>query len=98
MQDEAPLHNLDKVMEDLGFGPFQLLAYSAIAFGMNSTGFWFYILGYLYQEPAYKCESTPDHAAKMEEICTRENICAGDNRIINWKIDEDSDRSLDNWR
>lgn len=97
--DQTPLRNLDKVMEDVGgFGRFQLLAYTVIAFGINSTGFWFYILGFLYQLPDYKCEVTPDHDAKIDDICTRENICAGDNRIRNWKVDEDSNRSLDNWR
>lgn len=85
-------------MEDLTFGKFQVLVYAAIGFGINSTGFWFYILGFLYQEPAYKCTVTPDHASYIDQVCTRQNICAGDNRIISWEVDEDSDRSLDNWR
>ena len=54
-EDKAPLRNLDKVMEDLGFGRFQYLVYVAIGFGINSVGFWFYILGYLIQEPGLHC-------------------------------------------
>ena len=46
-EDRTPQVNLTKVMEDLGFGRFQYLAYAAIGFGINSVGFWFYILGYL---------------------------------------------------
>lgn len=36
--------------------------------------------------------------AHAGEICTRRNICAGDNRIIHWEIDEDSENTLQNWR
>ena len=43
--DPRPQRNLDKVLEDLGFGTFQLWAYAAIGFGMNANGFWFYTLG-----------------------------------------------------
>ena len=62
-EDPAPLRNLDIVMEDLGFGKFQVFTYSVIGLGINATGFWFYILGFLYQEPAYSCVTTPDNAA-----------------------------------
>ena len=86
------------MLEDIGFGKFQMLAYAAIGFGINCTGYWFYILGYLYQAPAFSCEMTPDHLARSEEICTQANICKGDNRIIHWQIDEDADNTLYNWR
>ena len=97
-EDRAPQQNLDKVMEDLGFGRFQILAYAAIGFGINSVGFWFYILGYLYQEPGLRCKIADPHDPDYHIICTRTNICAGDSRILSWEVDENHELTLHNWR
>ena len=85
-------------MEDLGFGRFQWFAYEAIGFGINSTGFFFYILAFLTQEPALKCDVTPGNESHMYEICTRANVCAKDARITHWEVDENNSHTLENWR
>ena len=73
---------LDDVIEQLGgFGKFQTFAYLAVSTGINSVGFWFYQLGYLMQEPKYKCNLTP---GSDQSICTSENICEKDSRILSW--------------
>ena len=39
--------HLDKTIEKLGgFSYFQMFAYCAISFGINSIGYWFYQVGY----------------------------------------------------
>ena len=88
---------LDKKIEEIGgFGKFQLFAYFAVSTGINSLGFWFYQLGYLMQEPKYKCEFSRG-VAFDQKICTGANICAKDNRISNWEIDWNHEASLKNW-
>jgi hypothetical protein len=92
-----PEQKLDQCIEDLGgFGKFQLFAYWAVSSGINSAGFWFYQLGYFMQEPKYSC-TIRGVGGDHDSICTSENICAKDNRIISWRVDWDHDNSLQNW-
>ena len=87
---------LDDCIEQLGgFGKFQLFAYFSVSASINSVGFWFYQLAYLMQEPKYKCEIQAGVSA--DGICTSENICAKDSRILRWEIDWDHENSLHNW-
>ena len=46
------------------------------------------------QEPKYKCSVT---AGTDQSVCTSENICAKDSRILSWSIDESHEATLDNW-
>ena len=76
---------------------FQMFAYLSIALGINSTGFYYYLLGYLIQYPVYSCTWNGTPPADPESVCTAENICAGDPAIDNWEIDYSSPNSLHNW-
>ena len=59
---------LDRIFEHIGFGRFQIFAYLVITSGLSSPEFFFYLLGYLIQVPAYKC--TYNGEAPSENICT----------------------------
>lgn len=46
------------------------------------------------QEPKYACKMNP---GTDESVCTSENICNNDPRILSWNIDESHEATLDNW-
>ena len=62
------------------------------------------MIPFLIQKQAYKCtliEGLDDDLQQLEgdheAVCTQENICAGDERILAWEVDYSNDRSLNNW-
>ena len=63
---------------------------------MSCVGFWWYALGFLLQEPAFKCTFT-EPVADPGDICNPKHICANDDRIETWSVDWSSDKSLYNW-
>lgn len=90
---------LDACIENLGgFGRFQKFAYFITSFSITGPGFWIYQMGYLMQEPRYLCQLAGSvSGSEADTICTSENICSGDSRILAWKIDESHESALQNW-
>ena len=89
---------MEKLMVSIGgTGPFQIIAFIAIVTGMNATGYWFYMLGYLIQVPAYTCTFNGPTPSEPSKVCTPTNICADDSRIATWKVDYSNPDSLHNW-
>ena len=66
---------------------------------MSAPSFFIYEIGYLTQEPdpdtGYICTYTTTPSSS--DVCTKENICAGDPQIASWEINPDSDKFLYNW-
>lgn len=62
--------------------------------------FFVHFIPFLIQKQVYECTYTDEvlAAGSTEGICTRENICAGDTRILSWEIDYTDNRSLQNWQ
>ena len=98
----------DELVDDLikragGIGWFHILFYVAISTGCNNIrAFLNHMIPFLIQKQIYKCdligELTSDEGDEsISSICTQENICAGDARILAWEIDYSNDRSLNNW-
>jgi len=71
-----------------------LFAYLSVASGIHCVGFWVYQLGFLFQEPKYRCVLRD---GADTSVCTSANICAGDGRILDWSVDWAHDNSLHNW-
>ena len=70
--------------------------YFAISAGVNNIrAFLNHMIPFLIQKQVYKC--TLEDLEEEKLICTQENICAGDERILAWEIDYSNDRSLNNW-
>lgn len=88
---------VDKLLEDIhGKGCFSLFSFLAIVFGMNATGWWFYILSYLIVLPQYKdCVFTDPQPADPSTACNADNICNG--TVISYEVDWDNINSLHNW-
>ena len=89
-----------------GIGTFHVLFYFAISAGCNNLrAFLNHMIPFLIQKQVYKCQLVDDVAGVLpaldviahDEICTQENICAGDARILSWAVDFSNDRSLHNW-
>jgi MFS family permease len=81
-----------------GCGLFQVFAYIVIVFGISGPSFFIFAIGFFTQKPdAYVCTYTGD-VEPTENICTLDNICAGDSQIASWEADPDSIRTLDNWQ
>ena len=69
--------------------------------GWVSVSYWLFALGYFIQKPIYKCKFAPDNvfdSEAMAEICQAENICSSDPRILEWEIDMEASKTLDNWQ
>ena len=74
--------------------------YFAISAGVNNIrAFLNHMIPFLIQKQVYKCTLIEGLDEDLEEklICTQENICASDERILAWEIDYSNDRSLNNW-
>ena len=73
--------------EQVGFGKFQIFAFTVICLCLSSGGYLVYHLEYLLLFPEYDCNG--------EEECTPEQFCQYEDfePPVNWK----SDRSLHNW-
>ena len=61
---------------------------------MVSMAFWHFNLGYMLQKPDYECTylGERDYVA-----CKLEKICSNDSKIVDWRVDWDSEKTLDNW-
>ena len=90
----------DEFIDDLidragGVGIFHLVFYLAISWAINCVfGFVYFQLPFYIKQQVYVCELTP---GSLEDVCTIDNICEGDSRIISWKVDFDDKRSLHNF-
>ena len=77
-----------------------MIVYIALGMGANVIrSFFVHFIPFLIQKQVYTCEFS-EAALTMGEtegLCTRENICDGDERIISWDIDYSDNRSLHNW-
>lgn len=96
----------DELVDDLmeragGISTFHVLFYFAISAGCNNVrAFLNHMIPFLIQKQVYKCQLVDDAVVEVDahdEICTQENICAGDARIHSWAVDYDNNRSLHNW-
>ena len=72
------------------------MAYFAVVFGISAPSWFIYQIGYLTMRPEYVC-TFADGVPYDPDICTKENICDNDPRIVSWEPDPDSDTTLDNW-
>ena len=89
----------EKLLTEIGgVGRFQVYAFIAIVTGMNATGYWFYMVGYLMQAPVYTCTFNGPPPSDPSQVCTAANICAGDSQIATWQIDYANPDSLHNWQ
>ena len=75
---------------------FQILAYLTLSFGISSTSWFVYEIGYLTQEPEYTC--LYDSSVVSPPPCTSDNICSNNSAILSWDFDYKSDETLDNWQ
>lgn len=75
------------MQEQVGFGKFQIFAFSAICMCLSSGGYLIYHLEYLLLQPEYDCN--------VEEECKPEVFCKYEDfePTVNWK----SQTSLHNW-
>ena len=89
---------VDQLFEKIGgCGLFQVFAYVSIAFGISAPSWFVYEIGYFTQAPtAYICTYTGG-VTPTEDICTQENICAGNPEISTWEADPDDEKTLYNW-
>lgn len=94
----------DELVDDLmmragGLGPFSFVVYFGVSAGVNNVrAFVNHMIPYLIQKQIYSCTlSRMDVGDEHDEICTRENICAGDARILSWQVDYTNNRSLHNY-
>ena len=108
-QNERPSN--DELVDDLlqragGVSTFHVLFYFAVSTSCNCVrAFVNWMIPFLIQKQIYKCaltESYDDGLRQLNEldqdsICTQENICEGDERILSWEIDYENNRSLHNW-
>lgn len=91
---------LDRLFAASGnFGKFQFFSFFTFQSAISCYSFWFYGMGFMIQEPAYKCTFTdPTQITDPDSVCTAENICDGNPLIASWNIDYSSADSLDNWQ
>ena len=72
---------LDELFEKSGgFSRYQVFTFIVFQSCLSCYSFWFYGLGFLLQEPTYKCEFTQP-VSDPDDVCTAENICSHDPRI-----------------
>ena len=75
-----------------------VLVYVVVGMGISSTSYFFNQIPFLIQKQVYTCQlidsAMIDNAT---EICTVENICAEDPRILSSEVDYTNEVSLDNW-
>ena len=89
---------LDEILARVVGKPFQVLVLIVFIGGIQGVNFWINQMGYLIQYPRYKCVFEAGLTEEEKEgLCTQENICAGDERIVSSSIDHDSPNTLDNW-
>ena len=88
---------IDKLMNRIhGKGRFSCFAFFALVLGMNSTGFFFYILTYLTLLPKYvNCVYKDPQPEDLDAACIADNICSGE--VISYDIDWNDIYSLHNW-
>ena len=69
----------------------------AVGSGSNSIrAFINHLIPFLIQKQVYACTFAGEGLS--DELCTRENICAGDPRITSWEVNYEDERSLNNWQ
>ena len=96
----------DELVDDLlkragGIRFFHVIVYVALGMGANVIrSFFVHFIPFLIQKQVYTCEFSEAalSAGATDGICTRENICDGDERILSWEIDYSDNRSLHNWQ
>mmetsp|Transcript_1601 Transcript_1601/g.2370 ORF Transcript_1601/g.2370 Transcript_1601/m.2370 type:complete len:300 (-) Transcript_1601:727-1626(-) len=88
---------IEQIYQDIGgLGKFQVFATITFLLGLSGQNWWFYVLGYLTQEPdSFVCTYATEF---YQPACTKENICAGNPAITSWEADPDSDKTLYNWQ
>ena len=97
-EDKAAI--IDRRVDELydkvgGCGLFQIFAYFAIAWGISSTGWFTYAIGFLIQEPeTYICTLTD---GSVIDTCTRDQVCHSQD-VVFWEQDPNSKNYLDNWQ
>ena len=89
---------LDQIFTRIGgVSCFHIFLFFAINAGMSTMFFIPFSMGFLTQEPVYKCAFSTDEPHDPAKVCTVENICADDKRIVNFEPDYSNANSLDNW-
>ena len=95
---EENAERLDIILERIIGTPFKILVLLIFIGGIQGVNFWLNQLGFLIQYPHYQCVFTAGLKEEDKEgLCTEENICAGDQRIMSWKIDNNNENTLQNW-
>ena len=75
-----------------------VLVYVVVGMGISSTSYFFNQIPFLIQKQVYTCQLIdPAMIDDVAEICTAENICAEDPRILSSAVDYSNEVSLDNW-
>ena len=97
----------EELIDDLissagGISTFHVIVYLALGTGSNSMRNYInHLLPFLIQQQVYACQFSPDVAdfltdREKTELCSRQNICDQDPRIIDWEIDYTNTLSLAN--
>jgi len=73
------------------------LVYVAVAMGIGSTTYFYYQVPFMIQKQVYACQLIDPMVDNATEICSVENICSEDPRILSWAVDYSNELSLDNW-
>ena len=89
---------MDIILERIIGTPFKVLVLLIFIGGIQGVNFWLNQLGFLIQYPRYKCVFVSGLKDEEKEgLCSEENICAEDERIQSWKLDNDNENTLYNW-
>ena len=106
-QDTKSEQTNEELVDDLissagGISTFHVIVYLALGTGSNSMRNYINrFLPFLIQQQVYACEFSPDVAELLTAqekivLCSRQNICDQDPRIIDWHVDYSNSLSLDN--
>lgn len=74
-----------------------VLVYVAVAMGIGSTSFFYYQIPFMIQKQVYSCILIDPMIDNATEICSAENICSEDPRILSSEVDYSNELSIDNW-